>query len=111
MSFFNGLKISGIVAVLFFALPAVAQFEVSPDHFDAEKKAPVIAHKASVHRSPATPAAQRAGLPSRQLRVPAAKRKGGANGAFKAAIRTGVSSKPDAKSQVATTGSWPRQQD
>ena len=54
MSQFAGLKFSSLIVVLLFALPASAQFEVSPDHFDpVDKKAPAVAHKATVKRSPA----------------------------------------------------------
>jgi len=89
---FKGLKFSSLIVILFFALPALAQFEVSPDHFDpANTKAPATAHKANVNRPSAS--AHRRSSGTKPDTTAKARRK----------------AKP--KRQVAAIGTWPHSRD
>lgn len=95
MSRFKGLKFSSLSVVLFFALPAFAQFEVSPDHFDpANNTARATAHKKSVSR----PSASAASSDHRK------------NGGPTLRTNPNAYRKEKPKRQVAT-GTWPRRRD
>lgn len=66
MPWLKSLRSPGLIAIagLFFAVPAMAQFEVSPDHFDSDasqQQAAKVKHNAGIHHSTGLLAAKSTG--------------------------------------------------